>query len=66
MKKIISYTFYILGVIAAIYGTYGFLRNFITDFGIDRVLLAPIILPLYNIPAIILFLIGRKLRDKSE
>jgi hypothetical protein len=56
VKKIIKYikykyTIYILAIIAAVYGTYGFLQNFITDFNISRIILAPIILPLYNVPA---------------
>ncbi len=60
-KKVITYTFYILGGLAGLYGSYGFIYHLVTDFGLDRLILAPIILPLYNLPAIILIWIGFKL-----
>jgi len=60
-RKPITYIFYILGALAGLYGSYGFIYHLVTDFGIDRLFLAPIILPLYNLPGIILIWIGRKL-----
>jgi len=50
-KKVITYTFYIFGGLAGLYGSYGFIYHLVTDFGVDRLILAPIILPLYNLPA---------------
>ena len=61
IRKAIVYILYALGAIAGVYGTYGFFYHFITDFGIDRLILAPIVLPLYNLPAIILIWVGVKL-----
>jgi hypothetical protein len=61
MKKTISYIFFILGGLAGLYGTYSFLYHFFTDFGVHRIIMAPIILPLYNLPAIILIFVGSKL-----
>lgn len=60
-RKVITYIFFILGGLAGLYGSYGFLYHLISDFGIDRLILSPIILPLYNLPAIILIWIGVKL-----
>jgi len=62
IKKIISVILISLGIISGLYGTYGFLYNFITDFGIERVIMAPIILPLYNLPALLFLYVGFKLK----
>ena len=60
-RKVITYICYFLGGLAGLYGSYGFIYHLVTDFGVERLILAPVILPLYNLPAIILVWIGFQL-----
>ena len=64
IRKVITYICFILGGIAGLYGSYGFFYYLFTDFGIDRLILAPIFLPLYNLPAVILIWIGFRLNKQ--
>ena len=61
IKKLIGYVLIFLGGVGGLYGTCGWLYHLINDFGVERLFLAPIILPLYNLPGVVFLWIGIKI-----
>lgn len=65
-KKVPAKIIFVLAIIASAYGLYGFFYHFFNDFGFERVILMPVILPLYQVPAIALFLLWKWFNKKEE
>jgi membrane protein implicated in regulation of membrane protease activity len=64
MKK--SYSFLMLGgsFLASVVGIAAFIYLFVLDFNIYWLILAPVILAVYQIPAVVIFWLWKRRRDE--